>query len=73
MNAQIVTIESLFQEQISYRIPQFQRPYAWEEKVQWGPLWEDVRSVADRFLKKTGDHTLWELSFCSCKRAIQER
>ena len=52
MNAQIVTIESLFQEQISYRIPQFQRPYAWEEKVQWGPLWEDVRSVADRFLKK---------------------
>ena len=52
MKAQIVTIESLFQEQISYRIPQFQRPYAWEEGVQWRPLWDDVCSVAERFLKE---------------------
>ena len=52
MKAQILNIESLFQEQISCRIPQFQRPYAWGEKIQWQPLWEDVRSVAERFLKK---------------------
>ena len=52
MNAQIVDIEGLFQEQISYRIPQFQRPYAWGEDIQWGPLWEDVCSVAERFLNQ---------------------
>ena len=52
MNADIVNIEGLFQEQISYRIPQFQRPYAWGEEIQWKPLWDDVRSVAERFLNK---------------------
>ena len=52
MNAKIVNIEGLFQEQISYRIPQFQRPYAWGEKVQWAPLWRDVREAAERFLNK---------------------
>ena len=52
MNADIVNIEGLFQEQISYRIPQFQRPYAWGEEIQWRPLWDDVRSVAERFLNK---------------------
>ena len=52
MKAQIVTIEGLFQEQISYRIPQFQRHYAWGEKDQWKPLWKDVCSVAERFLRQ---------------------
>ncbi len=55
MNAQIVTVEGVFQEQISYRIPQFQRPYAWGEEIQWQPLWEDVRSVAERFLNRKGN------------------
>ena len=55
MNAQIVTVEGVFQEQISYRIPQFQRPYAWGEKIQWQPLWEDVCSVAERFLDRKGN------------------
>lgn len=50
MKAEIVSVESLFQEQISYRIPPFQRAYAWGEGVQWKPLWEDVRGVAERFL-----------------------
>ena len=56
--ADIVTIEGLFQEQISYRIPQFQRPYAWGEEIQWRPLWDDVRSVAQRFLDKAEDEQM---------------
>ena len=58
MNAEIVDIEGLFQEQISYRIPQFQRPYAWGEEIQWKPLWDDVRSVAERFLNKEEDEKM---------------
>lgn len=46
MNAKITNLGALFQPQISYRIPQFQRPYAWGEQVQWKPLWEDIRNVA---------------------------
>ena len=52
MNAEIVNIEDLFQEQVSYRIPQFQRSYAWEKRDQWEPLWRDVSVVAERFLDK---------------------
>ena len=55
MNAEIVNIEGLFQEQISYRIPQFQRSYAWGEEIQWKPLWDDVRDVAEQFLNKEED------------------
>lgn len=52
MEARMVDIEGLFQKPISYRIPQFQRYYAWGEEVQWKPLWEDVRNIAERFLDK---------------------
>lgn len=36
----------------SYRIPQFQRPYAWKENEQWKPLLEDVLKVATAYLKQ---------------------
>jgi hypothetical protein len=31
-------------------VPLFQRPYVWNEKNQWEPLWSDVIRVADRRL-----------------------
>ena len=52
MEAKIVDTYTLFSGPVSYRIPQFQRPYAWREDSQWMPLWEDVRSVAERQLKR---------------------
>ena len=48
MDANIVNLQSLFGDQVSYQIPQFQRPYAWAENDQWMPLWGDVRNVAER-------------------------
>ncbi|MDE0634177.1 MAG: DUF262 domain-containing protein [Caldilineaceae bacterium] len=50
MKATIVELESLFSGQVSFQIPQFQRPYAWEEEDQWMPLWEDVRAVAEQYV-----------------------
>ncbi len=56
MEAKIVNLQTLFEPEVSYRIPQFQRSYAWGENTQWRPLWEDVRNVAVRLLnRKAGD------------------
>ena len=56
MEAKIVNLQTLFEPEVSYRIPQFQRPYAWRETAQWKPLWEDVCTVAGRLLnRKAGD------------------
>ena len=50
MKASILSLNTLFEEPVSYRIPQFQRPYAWTKDEQWAPLWDDVREVAGRIL-----------------------
>ena len=52
MDANIVNLRALFEQQVSYRIPQFQRAYAWGEQVQWKPLWDDIRSLASRILDR---------------------
>ncbi len=54
MDTRIVHFQSLFGDQVSYQIPQFQRPYAWGEEDQWFPLWEDVRNLAERHLAAGG-------------------
>ena len=54
MEARIVNFQTLFGDQVSYQIPQFQRPYAWGEEHQWFPLWEDVRNLAKRHLATDG-------------------
>ena len=51
VEAKIVNLDALFSGQISYQIPQFQRPYEWREEEQWMPLWEDVRTVAERLME----------------------
>ena len=54
MDANIKNLQSLFGTQVSYLIPQFQRPYAWGKDDQWFPLWEDVRNLAERHLAADG-------------------
>ena len=50
MDARIVDLQTLFGKPVSYRIPQFQRPYAWKRDDQWIPLWDDARNVAEHWL-----------------------
>ena len=50
MEAKIVNLETLFKLPVSYRIPQFQRPYAWKQDSQWKPLWNDIAACAKRSL-----------------------
>lgn len=40
----------IFGHHIRYVIPLFQRPYVWNEELQWAPLWADVAGVADAAL-----------------------
>ncbi len=50
MHAGIQTLSDLFGSPISYRIPVFQRPYAWTKERQWKPLWSDVQRIAEKLL-----------------------
>lgn len=52
MDANIRDLRALFHQQVSYRIPQFQRPYAWKKDRQWKPLWADVCNIAERCLNR---------------------
>ena len=51
MDTGILTPKALFQRDVRYIIPPFQRPYVWTKDDQWEPLWEDVRSVAENYLE----------------------
>ena len=52
MDTNILRPRSLFQQDIRYTIPPFQRHYVWTQDDQWEPLWEDVQKVAESFLEE---------------------
>ena len=51
MHTEILSPKKLFQKEVRYVIPPFQRPYVWTLDEQWGPLWEDVQNVAQGYLE----------------------
>ena len=61
MHTDILSPKDLFQKDVRYTIPPFQRPYVWTQDDQWEPLWEDVRSVAENYLdelKRSGNDVI---------------
>ena len=52
MRTDILSPKDLFQKDIRYTIPPFQRPYVWTHHNQWEPLWDDVRNVAENYLEE---------------------
>ena len=53
MKADTVDLAAIFGKAVHYVVPLYQRPYVWTRELQWEPLWEDVRQVADRQLDDT--------------------
>lgn len=51
MDVSVLTMNTLFQKNIQYLIPEFQRPYVWNQEDQWEPLWDDVRNIAEEFIE----------------------
>lgn len=47
LKAEALAPRQLFDGNVHYEIPAFQRPYVWTEEEQWAPLWADVVSVAE--------------------------
>ena len=45
-----ILVRALFDRDVQYIIPLFQRHYVWDEENQWAPLWEDITKRADQNL-----------------------
>lgn len=52
MDAQIHEVGKLFHNPLRLVIPVYQRPYVWNEADQWGPLWTDIRRLAEHVLEQ---------------------
>jgi hypothetical protein len=52
MKADTLTLKALFQKDVRYVIPTFQRPYVWDQEGQWEALWDDLRNVAEWYLEE---------------------
>jgi uncharacterized protein with ParB-like and HNH nuclease domain len=50
MKADIVNLKTLFQKDVRYLVPTFQRPYVWNQQDQWEPLWNDVWNTSVEFM-----------------------
>ena len=63
MQANPRSLDTLFNSQLRYVVPMFQRLYVWQESPQWGTLWEDVAEKADLQLagEKSNAHYLGAL------------
>jgi uncharacterized protein with ParB-like and HNH nuclease domain len=47
MEANPRTLDALFNSQLRYVVPMFQRLYVWQQDPQWSNLWEDIAEKAD--------------------------
>ncbi|MGJ7908231.1 DUF262 domain-containing protein [Actinopolyspora sp. H202] len=45
MRSDTLTIKQLFELNVRYQIPLYQRPYVWKKADQWEPLWNDVSAL----------------------------
>ena len=50
MDAAALNPRALFDGNVCYEIPAFQRPYVWNEDDQWQPLWDDIARVANALI-----------------------
>jgi len=50
MKPETRTVAELFERDVRYVVPLYQRPYVWNEGDQWEPLWEDIRVLVDHQL-----------------------
>ena len=55
MKADPYDIKTVFGFERQLFAPLFQRPYVWNEKDQWEPLWQDVKKLAQELVKGNQD------------------
>lgn len=55
MRTDIHTPAEIFNTQQRLLVPLFQRPYVWNEELQWDPLWQDLERVLNRYIEKPSE------------------
>ena len=53
MQVGTLAVQHLFEKDVLYRVPLYQRPYVWTEAGQWQPLWDDLRRLAEETARGT--------------------
>ena len=48
-------LEEVFEGNVHYEVPDFQRMYVWNRENQWVPLWADVSQMADRLMDEDSE------------------
>ena len=57
MELKKTSVSGLFEMNVQYKIPLFQRYYVWSEDAQWEPLWDDiVRQHNSDIQERSSDH-----------------
>ena len=51
MEANTRQLEAIFDPNVFFQVPLFQRPYVWNEAANWEPLWDDIGTLLDRQLR----------------------
>jgi len=51
MDANTRQLEAIFDPNVFFQVPLFQRPYVWEKEENWEPLWEDIQALLDKQLR----------------------
>ena len=54
MKTDVTTPQGIFGMPQHLTVPIYQRPYVWNEDDQWGPLWGDIRRIAEHRLGAPG-------------------
>lgn len=54
MKTDVTTPQGIFGMPQHLTVPLYQRPYVWSEEEQWGPLWADIRRIAEHRLGSVG-------------------
>lgn len=57
METKQISVSGLFETNVQYKIPLFQRYYVWNKDTQWKPLWDDIMHQHDsQTQEKLSDH-----------------
>jgi hypothetical protein len=49
-------LEAIFDPNVFFQVPLFQRPYVWEKDRNWVYLWEDIQALLDKQLRNDRIH-----------------
>ncbi len=51
MDAKPRSLKEIFDVECRYMVPLYQRPYVWNQTEQWEPLWDDIATLTERYMR----------------------